>query len=635
MKKTKQGEILEAPIGSTAVHFSRRAMLKSGLGVAGLGLAGATNLHASAAFRSGISPTARRYANARLQSSGDVSVYPLPGSRTASPRTEITIRGATADTLGIVTVTGSQSGAHTGLLKPHADGNGVSFVPDAPFRAEETVTVKADIPLGTGEGGSLTFDCVRPVAPPTIAAVRQIPDDASPTDPRTFLSRPDLRVPAINVTDPPNDTSPGYIFLGPRTPDNQTGPMIVDDEGEPIWFLPMENEVVLAGDFKVQEYKGEPVLTWWEGTLVGGHGFGHMEIWNNAYQRIAQIQVANGYSGADIHEFVITPQGTALIPVYNIVRWDLTAVDGPEEGVVTDSIIQEIEIESGRVLFEWHSLDHVGLDEANVDPPENPKDSWDYFHLNSIELDENDNFVVSARNTWAVYKIDRKSGEVLWRYSGKNSSFRMDDGTEVAYQHDARIHSNGRLSIFNNATTDPAAELVSRGIVVDLDENALTATLRHEYVHPSNIKSVSQGNMQVLPNNGTFVGWGSAPVFSEFSEDGVLRFNGRFQRGVQSYRAYRFPWVGQPDDAPAIATALASSEKVTVYASWNGATEVAIWRVLAGSGPDQLEEVDSAPRAGFETTITVQTDAPYIAVEALDKSGKSLGVSEAIEANPY
>jgi Arylsulfotransferase (ASST) len=631
MRETKQEPMREATDVGTAFHLSRRTMLRSGIGAAGLGLVGGTNLHASAAVKTSVVAPAREFANVRVQSSGDLSVYPLPDSRTASPRTEITFRGATADTLGHLTVTGSQSGAHTGLLMPHSDGGGVSFVPDAPFRAEETVTVKADIPIGTGEDGSLVFDCVRPISPPTVAAARPTGDDITPTEPRTFRSRPDLRVPSINVNDPANDTAPGYIFLGPRSPDDQTGPMIIDNEGEPIWFLPMDNEVVLAADFKVQEYNGEPVLTWWEGVLVGGHGFGHMEIRDNAYQRIAQIQVANGYSGADIHEFLITPQGTALFPVYNIVRWDMTAVDGPEEGVVTDSIIQEIEIETGRVLFEWHSLDHVGLDEANVEPPEDPDTSFDYFHLNSIALDEDGNFVISARNTWAVYKVDRKSGEVLWRYSGKNSSFTMEDSTEVAYQHDARLHPNGRLSIFNNATTDPTADPISHGIIVELDEDALTATLRNEYFHPSNVKSVSQGNMQVLPNSGTFIGWGSAPVFSEFGEDGVLRFNGRFERGVTSYRAYRFPWVGQPSDAPAIATELASGEKVSVYASWNGATEVATWRVLAGAGPDQLVEVDSAPREGFETTITVQTGEPYVAVEALDNSGKSLGVSEAIQ----
>jgi len=173
----------------------------------------------------------------------------------------------------------------------------------------------------------------------------------------------------------------------------------------------------------------------------------------------------------------------------------------------------------------------------------------------------------------------------------------------------------------------------SRGIVLQLDTDAMTATLVREIVHPTNILSVSQANFQLLPNGNYFVGWGSAPVFSEFDANGELVFNGRFPSGITSYRAYRFPWVGQPQDAPAIAAEAGEGNEVNVYASWNGATEVATWRVVAGSDPGNLQEVASAPRIGFETTITVQTAEPYIAAQAEDGSGKVLGISEAVEVS--
>jgi hypothetical protein len=355
-------------------------------------------------------------------------------------------------------------------------------------------------------------------------------------------------------------------------------------------------------------------------------------IRDNAYHEVAAIRVGNGFAGADLHEFKLTSEGTACACIYNRVRWDSTAVGGEEEDLVMDSIIQEIEIPSGRVLFEWHSLDHVGLEESKVPVPPEEHETYDYFHMNSVEPDPDGGFVASARNTWSIYKVDQQTGELIWTLGGTQSSFEMGEGTAPAWQHDARVHPNGKLSLFDNASNNPEAGVPSRGLLLDLDLDAMTTTLAQEFVHPSEIVSSSQGNCQLLPNGNAFVGWGSAPVFSEFDPDGTLKFNGRFPEFVTSYRAYRFPWVGQPSDAPVIAADLASEDKVTIYASWNGATEVATWRVLAGPNPDQLEEVESAPREGFETTITVETSEPFVAVEALDSSGSALGVSEAIEA---
>jgi len=313
------------------------------------------------------------------------------------------------------------------------------------------------------------------------------------------------------------------------------------------------------------------------------------------------------------------------------VRWDLTAIGGAEEDLAMDSIVQEIDIPTGRVLFEWHSLDHVGLEETYLSVPGGEHQTFDHFHLNSIEVDDDGNLVLNARHTWAAYKIDRGTGEIIWRLSGKQSSFAMGEGAAFAYQHDARVHPGGQLSLFDNASVSNAEAIPSRAIVLQLDTEASTATLARAIVHPTGIVSVSQGNTQLLENGNSFIGWGSAPVFSEFDANGELVFNGRFPDSITSYRAYRFPWVGQPDNAPAVAAEAGSGNDVNVYASWNGATEVATWRVLAGPDPDNLQDVDTASRSGFETTITVQTTEPYVAVQAEDDAGKVLGVSSAIE----
>jgi Arylsulfotransferase (ASST) len=614
-----------------AGRASRRAVLRDGLVAAGLGLLAPSDGGILPVHAGTTSPSVRWSARSSSVIQKDVAVFPLHDSRTASAGTEITLRLAELDTLGQITVVGSQSGAHAGIVAPHSDGRGVSFLPDAPFQPGESVNVRADRPLGSSADGSVTFNVAHTVALPKLADTREAGDKK--TEPQTFRSRSDLLAPSITVTDPATSSAPGFIFVGPRTPDRQSGPMILDNTGELVWFLPLAGEVVTATDFRVQDYLGRPVLTYWEGVSGWGLAYGEYVLRDDTYREIARLRVGNGYYGGDLHEFQLTPQSTALISIYNKVRWDLTSIGGPEDGIVTEGIVQELDIVTGRVLFEWHSLDHIDLDESYRDPPSGADDAYDYFHLNSIELDHDDNLIISARYTWAAYKIDHRSGEVLWRLNGKRSSFTMGQGTATAFQHDARVLPNSRLSMFDNATDSSDSGIASRGVVLEIDTDAMTATLVHEYVHPDKIVSRSQGNMQMLPNDNAFVGWGSYRAFSEFDPEGTFRFNGRFQPGVTSYRAYRFPWVGRPSDAPAIAVELGSGTEATIYASWNGATEVATWQVLAGQDPDQMQPVGDAPRSGFETAITVQTKVPYLAVQAQDSSGNVLGVSEAVQAS--
>jgi hypothetical protein len=225
--------------------------------------------------------------------------------------------------------------------------------------------------------------------------------------------------------------------------------------------------------------------------------------------------------------------------------------------------------------------------------------------------------------------VDRKTGGVVWRLGGKKSDFEMGRGARTDYQHDARSHQGGIITIFDNGRVDAGEQ--SRGVVIDIDEDAMRATLVREYVHPGKVFSDTQGNVQVLPNGNVFVGWGSEPFFSEFSRDGRLLFDARFAPELESYRAFRFPWKGHPHEAPAVVAEPRKEDKVTLYASWNGATEVATWEVLAGAAPDDLKPVGSAPRKGFETAITLRTDEPYVAVRTTDGSDRVLGASEALK----
>jgi Arylsulfotransferase (ASST) len=447
-----------------------------------------------------------------------------------------------------------------------------------------------------------------------------------------FRSRPDLHPPVIEVIKQARDTAPGYVFIAPKNGPGEAGPgqdgcVILDNAGQPVWLRLLQNEGIDVMAFRAQAYKGETVLTWWEG-LHTGYGQGEYVIFDHSYHEIARFEAGNGYEG-DHHEFLITPEDTALITIYSKVPMDLSGVGGPVEGVVLDGIVQEIDIESGEVLFEWHSLDHIGLEESLYEPPSDLEAAFDYFHINSIDPIPGGYLLISARRTCAVYKVDRKTGEVVWRLGGEQSDFKMGAGVRTALQHDARRHPDGTITIFDNGNVNRVDQ--SRGIVVEVDEDKMIASLVREYTHPDRLLSDTQGNVQVLPKGNVFVGWGSAPFFSEFNHHGELLFHAAFPTEGETYRAFRFPWSGQPTDDPAIAAELGTEDKVTIYASWNGATEVTTWQVLAGSAPDQLELLASAPRQGFETVITVRTTEPYVGLKATNGSGKVLGTTSAFK----
>ncbi len=452
---------------------------------------------------------------------------------------------------------------------------------------------------------------------------------APPKGVYAFRSRPDLSPPAVEVTTQAHDTAPGYTFIAPEKGGAaQGGSMIIDDRGQVVWFRPLQGTSGRAMNFKVQSYRGRAVLTW-------GETPGEYVIFDSSYREIARLTAANGYNG-DHHEFLISPQDTALITIYNAVPWDLSSVGGSRDGVAWQGIVQELDIETGEVLFEWHSLEHVGLDETYVEPREDHYPGIDYFHINSIEVDHDNNLLISARETSTVYKIDRSTGEVIWRLGGKKSDFEMGAGTRFAYQHDARRLPDGTITIFDNGTLVfenglPKAIEESRGLVLELDEEEMSASLVRQYTHPDKRYADAAGNLQWLPNGDVFIGWGRALSISEFSEKGELLFDLKLPPENRSYRALRFPWSAHLRDQPAAVAERTSKHEVRVYASWNGATEVATWEVLAGPRPGRLESLGSVPRDGFETAILVQTSDPYVAVRAKQRSGRVLGASKPVK----
>ncbi|MGO9488429.1 MAG: arylsulfotransferase family protein [Solirubrobacteraceae bacterium] len=452
------------------------------------------------------------------------------------------------------------------------------------------------------------------------ARVSAAPLPGAPPLPPRWVTRPDLRIPALTVSLRESGASTDPIFIAPyNAPNAQAGAVITDYLGRALWEHPIEGKVTT--NFRVQSYRGSPVLVWWEGLIESGHGVGEYVIADAAYRTVQRVQAGNGLRG-DLHEFVITPRDTALLTSYELRRSDLTAVGGARDATVQDAIFQEIDLATGRVLIEWHSLDHVPFEESYA--PLTPE--WDYFHINSVDLDLDGGLLVSSRSTHTVYKIAR-SGQILWRLGGKRGDFQLGPGVPFAWQHDARRRADGTLTVFDNGAT-PAVEKLSRGLIIDLDEQAMSATLVRQFTHPG-VLAGSQGSVQRLPDGNVFVGWGEVPRVSEFSGDGRLVFDALLGRQYQSYRAFRLPWTGRPADAPAIAIAGPASARAA-YASWNGATGVSAWQLLSGPSASSLAVHSQVRSAGFETALAARHAGPLVAVQALDRRGTALGRSAAI-----
>ena len=405
-------------------------------------------------------------------------------------------------------------------------------------------------------------------------------------DPR-FRSRPDLQPPPVRILHAAAGTAPGHLFLAPSSGPGRHGPMILDAAGELVWFRPTGRPSM---NLRVASYRGRPVLTWWEALPGGGLGHGEHVIVDDSDRELARFPAGNGRP-SDLHELLLTSRGTALVTSFEVRRGT--------GGSVMGGIVQELEVPSARVLFEWRSLDHVRVEESYA--PAGYR--WDYFHVNAVDVDADGHLLVSARNTWAVYKVHRETGAVLWRLGGKRSDFALGAGARFAWQHDARSHDGGRtISIFDNG------EVRSRGLVLELDHARNRATVAREYLHHPSLHAHKLGSVQLQPNGDVLVGWGTDPHFTEFAADGAVRLDATLPHGGENYRTLRFRWVGRPREAPAAAV-----RGPVVYASWNGATEVAAWRIEPG-GP-------AVRRTGFETALPLRAGD----VVALDGRGRALG----------
>ena len=589
---------------------------------------GAATLAACAGGTSSASQAVVASDSTAVAAANSVAVSPQPGTPDASPNTQISFLGGAGTQVSSVRVVGSHSGGHSGVLRPYSTGTGESFLPAHAFSAGEHVSVSATVTTGGSTSQARTSFTIAHQAP---VSQKQFP--INPGDSHAiqhYSSAPSITPSTVHITTAAKSgAAPGDLFLAPYQGKGTAGPMIAEQNGGLVWFhaLPA-NEA--STNFQVESYEGKPVLTWWQGRILEvGFGQGEDEIYDTSYQHVATVRAGNGYH-ADLHEIRLSSQGTAWLDIFDPIKMNLSSLHGASNGVILDSVVEEIDIKTGLVMWEWHALGHIPPSESNK-PISHSSSPWDYVHINSVDPGSSGDVLLSSRSTWALYDVDIHSGAVRWRLGGKNWSFKQGAGTQFYWQHDAEFQPGGLISVFDNGS-DPPREKQSRGLLLKADTASHTVSLVKAYANPSKtLLASSQGNTLSLPGGNWLMGYGGLPNFTEYDAAGHVLLDGTLGKNVQDFRTYLSPWSGQPKTTPSV-VAKASGGGLSVSVSWNGATQVASWRVLAGASSGELAPVSTATKSGFQTTIAAPSAGPYVAVQALDASGAVIAVSPTVKA---
>lgn len=400
---------------------------------------------------------------------------------------------------------------------------------------------------------------------------------------------------------------------------------------------------------RVQPYMGQQMFTYWCGIFSGGHGSGSVRIMDSHYDMKMNVTALGEHYGVDMHESQMTPDGTLLITSYVDKQMDLTSVGGPKNGTLADGCFQEIDLYTNERLFYWCASDHFNLTMSYA-PYSNATTGsvktgggygvsvgWDWFHLNSIQK-RNGNYLINGRLLKMVSYVSGLTGEPIFILGGKANQFKdLSNGqaTNFAWEHHVRFRNPEmtQLTMFDNQETSMNQNCTtncSRGLQLDLDIEKKTVSLAQAYLSPDHLTTGAMGSMQPLSNRNVLIGWGVNPSFSEFLPNGTCVMNvqmSAYGRQFFNYRAFREHWIGRPKWPPAVAV-----EDDTIYMSWNGATELASWKIMTGPSPSNLTTSSLlVARNGFETSARFDASIGYVAVEAWDRNGTVIGRTGTID----
>ncbi|KAI1108760.1 Arylsulfotransferase-domain-containing protein [Nemania sp. NC0429] len=448
----------------------------------------------------------------------------------------------------------------------------------------------------------------------------------------------------VNAWDKSATTVGSHIFMNPTEPNQASSPMILSSRdlslvyADPAWNA--------GSDTRVQFHDGNPYLTFWSGLNFLGRGSGGGVMVDPSYRLFKNLTTKGLGTGADNHDFTLTADGGAVMTNYHTIYADVTPIGGPANGSLLDCAFQEVDVDTGAVRFTWRATDHFDLNETVIGKWADVAGGFDWFHINAASKTADGNYLISSRHLGTVALISGRDGSRIWQVGGARNSFRDRSGgnaTNFAFQHDARFadDAESQITLFDNhamSVTSPTpgcARDCTRGMRIALDYGAREARLVSEFRHPQGVQAWAQGGYHLLPNGHAMLGWGVVPAMTEFDAAGkvvmdvqIRPWNTTAGGGGPLYRVYKFDWVARPPWDPSCAFV-----DGTVYASWNGATEVAAWALLGGPSAQSMGRIRVARKTGFETGIPVPGRVAFVRVQALDGDGKVIGSSNVVDTS--
>ncbi len=577
-----------------------------------------------------------------------VYVSPSPSARFVQPQTTIAIRYHAAVLPADVqpdlfSVVAGHTGHHAGTVTLSDDQRTIIFKPTVPFTPGGTVNVLfAGGALGKAgqvfESYTTTFTIspkpyqdvilspsarTASAAPPSTAPSPSVAPK-KPVPVAHYLTAPGP-LPLITVTHyisaPIEDGE--YIFLNTSSTSNEQYLLILDSSGQMVYYKQ------LPPGRAYTNFTEQPngMLTYFDGATPANTSQNVIHVLDSSYNEVDQYAAGDGFS-ADSHDFRLLPNGHALLLATDQEPMDMRAYGGKPNATFIDLVVQELD-RAKNVVFEWRASEHIPF----IDTYEPlTGDKVDPYHGNSVDVTPDGNLLISMRHLSQVVKVDRQTGDVIWRMGGKHSDFTFTNDEGFSYQHDVLMLPNGHLTAFDNGNRhDPP---VSRAVEYAVDETDHTATLVWKYLHTPYLYGSYMGDVEQLPGGHVFIGWGGPnPIASEVTRDGTLLQD--FEIGTTNdvvYRWYKLPWAGNPDTSPILVTQ-PRDDGTALYFSWNGATAVTAYRIETGRTPDHFTLLTTQPKRGFETSLTLsagQTNLCYVRVLAIDRAGKALRYSNTV-----
>ena len=566
-----------------------------------------------------------------------VYLHPLEGSRLISAETNIilrfkeTVNAKEMDRSGLIKVSGDIHGPYSGKVILADDDRTLLFLPDIPFKAGEKVSVSiSSRHLVDGNYDYHFWVSGSKSQPERIKVLEESHYESSAGENKlaTYGKVTNLNgvhvpssFPIIDVPVNTGNTASGKLFFGVRNKYY----IIMENDGTPYYFMKISDFIV---DFNVQQ---DTLLS--RGVDRGGFdatGKHYFILMDNKYNEIDTFTVGNGYY-TDHHDFRLLDNGHALMICRDYQQLDLTdsIPDGGSNVTVIGNHIQELDAEK-NVVFEWRSWDHLTIADA---VHENLYTGViDYAHINSVSLDFDGNILISCRNLSQCIKIDRETGEIIWRLGGVKNDFDfINDPDQNSYQHMFRAVPGipNNYTLFDNGNYHEPR--YSRGVEYSLDTVSMTAEMVWQYRGTPDFAADWLGGTMRLPNGNTIINWGNTPnpLASEVTPDGTLVYEAYMPEINHSYRTYRHEWTGVSDE-PFLYCEVENNTVIMVFNKF-GDTHVDYYKIYGGESPDEMELMGTTPETRYDIPGLTDNTTYYFRVTAVNKDGIESPPSEIFE----